>query len=183
MTDQTLYRPWDFMRHHRAAFMLGTLLPAFIGLFLAEIVMAVQFRALQPVLGGMTFLTVEALGAWLIDFPLSVVASCIITKRSGASQPEHGALAGAVFLTVFILLVASVGGGLRLFTTVFDVFGLGDAVLTAVLSARQELGFHLGPIMFMFLVADYFLCMLGGMLGFHIIRLLYPLKTEEADKG
>jgi hypothetical protein len=76
------------------------------------------------------------------------------------------------------LLVASVGGGLRQFTTFFDVFGLGDAVLVAAQTARQQLGFHLGVIVFMFLVSDYFLCMLGGILGFNIIRLVYPSDAE-----
>ena len=180
MIKKTLVRVWDIIRKHRTAFLIGTLLPSIIGLFLAEAVMAVQFNALQPILGGMTFLTVEALGAWLVDFPLSVLAGCIITKKVGASKPTYGALAGAAFLTVFILLVASVGGGLRQFTTFFDVFGLGDAVLIAAQTARQQLGFHLGVIVFMFLISDYFLCMLGGILGFNIIRFVYPSAAKES---
>jgi len=174
MIMKTLARVWDILRKHRKAFLIGTLLPSIAGLFLAETVMAVQFNALQPILGGMTFLTVEALGAWLVDFPLSVLAGGMIAKKIGASESRYGALAGAAFLTIFILLVAVVGGGLRQFTTFFDVFGLGDAVLVAAQTARQQLGFHLGVIVFMFLVSDYFLCMLGGMLGFHIIRFVYP---------
>jgi hypothetical protein len=174
MAKKTLIGYWDYIRNHRSAFLMGTFFPGFIGLFLAETVMAVQFKALQPILGGMTFLTVEAFGAWLVDFPLSVLAGCIITRKTGASELKYGALAGAVFLTVFILLVAIVGGGLSQLTTFFDVFGLGSAVLLAAQTARQQLGFHLGVIMIMFLVADYFLCMLGGMLGFIIIRLIYP---------
>ena len=180
MIKKTLVSSWGIIRKHRSAFLMGTLLPGIIGLFLAETVMAVQFNALQPILGGMTFLTVEALGAWLVDFPLSVLAGCIITRKIGASEPKYGALAGAAFLTVFLLLVASVGGGLRQFTTFFDVFGLGDAVLLAAQTARQQLGFHLGVIMFMFLVSDYFLCMLGGILGFNITRLIYPSDAEES---
>ncbi len=83
MTKKTLFRPWDIIRKHRTAFLIGTLFPGFVGLFLAETVMAVQFKALQPILGGMTFLTVEALGAWLVDFPLSVLAGCIIARKTG----------------------------------------------------------------------------------------------------
>jgi hypothetical protein len=180
MTKKTLVRVWNIIRKHRTAFLMGTLLPSIVGLFLAETVMAVQFNALQPILGGMTFLTVEALGAWLVDFPLSVLAGYIITRKIGASEAKDGALAGVAFLTVFLLLVASVGGGLRQFTTFFDVFGLGDAVLVATQTARQQLGFHLGVIVFMFLVSDYFLCMLGGILGFHITRLAYPSDAEES---
>lgn len=180
MTKKTLVRSWDIIRKHRTAFLMGTLLPGIVGLFLAETVMAIQFNALQPILGGMTLLTVEAFGAWLVDFPLSVLAGCIISRKTGISEPKYGALAGAAFLTVFILLVASVGGGLRQFTTFFDVCGLGDAVLVAAQTAKQQLGFHLGMIVFMFLIFDYFLCMLGGILGFHIIRLGYPSDGEES---
>ena len=179
MTKKTLAGPWDIIRKHRKAFLIGTLFPGFIGLILAETVMAVQFKALQPILGGMTFLTVEALGAWFVDFPLSVLAGCIIARKMGTSETRNtGALAGAAFLSVFILLVASVGGGLRLFTTSFDVFGFGYAVLVAVQTARQQLGFHLGVIVFMFLISDYFLCMLGGILGFNIIQLVYLSDAE-----
>ena len=142
--------------------------------------MAVQFKALQPILGGMTFLIVEVLGAWLVDFPLSVVAGCIIARKMGTSEAKYGALAGAAFLTIFIMLVACIGGGLHQFTTFFDEFGLRSAVLLAVQTAWQQLGFHLGAIAFMFLVSDYFLCMLGGILGFKIIQLVYPSKTREA---
>lgn len=180
MIKKPLLRVWNIIRKHRTAFLLGTLLPGIVGLFLAELVMAVQFNALQPILGGMTFLTVEALGAWLVDFPLSVLAGCIIAKKMGASELKYGALAGAAFLTVFILLVVSVGGVLHQFAPVFDVFGLGDAVVVAVQTARQQLGFHLGVIMIVFLVSDYLLCMLGGILGFTIIRLVYPSAAEES---
>jgi len=171
---------WNIIREHRTTFLIGALIPGVFGLFLAEIVMAVQFKALQPILRGMTFLMVEVLGAWLVDFPLSVVAGCIIAKKMGTSEARYGALAGAVFLTIFIILVACIGGGLHQFTTFFDVFGLSNAVLLAVQTAWQQLGFHLGAIAFMFLVSDYFLCMLGGILGFKIIQLVYPSETKEA---
>jgi hypothetical protein len=169
---------WTIIRKHWMTFLVGALIPGVFGLFLAETVMAVQFTALQPILGGMTFLTVELFGAWLVDFPLSVVAGCIITKKIDATDAKFGALAGAVFLTIFIMLVACIGGGLHQFATFFDVFGLGNAVLLAAQTARQQLGFHLGVIVFMFMVSDYLLCMLGGMLGFHIVRLIYPSETQ-----
>jgi len=52
MIKKTLVRVWDIIRKHRSAFLMGTLLPSIVGLFLAETVMAVQFKALQPILGG-----------------------------------------------------------------------------------------------------------------------------------
>jgi hypothetical protein len=180
MKKKTSVRFWNVLREHRTAFLVGALIPSALGLFLAEIVMAVQFNALQPILGGMTFLTVELLGAWLVDFPLSVIAGIIITRKIGACDARYGALAGAVFLTTFLILVACIGGGLHQFTSFFDVFGLGDAVLLAVQTARQQLGFHLGVIVFMFMVSDYFLCMLGGILGFHLTRLIHPTVTQES---
>ena len=180
MKKRTPANLWNIIREHRTAFLVGSIIPGIIGLFLAETVMAVQFNALQPILGGMTLLTVELFGAWLVDFPLSVVAGFIITRKIGASEARVGALAGAFFLTTFLILVACIGGGLHQLTTFFDVYGLGNAVLLAVQTARQQLGFHLGVIMFMFMVSDYFLCMLGGMLGFHLVRLIHPSETGES---
>ena len=174
MKKKTSVGFWNIIREHQIAFLVGALIPGVFGLFLAETVMAVQFTALQPILGGMTFLTVEIFGAWLVDFPLSVVAGCIISKKIGASEAKYGALAGAFFLTIFLLLVACIGGGLHQFAPFFDVFGLGNAVLLAAQTAREQLGFHFVVIMLVFLVSDYFLCMLGGILGFHIVKLIYP---------
>ena len=178
MTKKNSVSIWNIIREHRIAFLVGALIPSVFGLFLAETVMAVQFNVLQPILGSMTFLTVEIIGALLVDFPLSVVAGCIITKKIGASEAKYGALAGAVFLTIFLMLVACIGGVLHQFAPFFDVFGLGDAVLLAAQTAREQLGFHLVVIMFMFMVSDYFLCMLGGILGFHLVRLIYPSETQ-----
>jgi len=62
-------------------------------------------------------------------------------------------------------------GFLHNLTTFFDVFGLGDAVILALQTAWQQFGFLRGLMMFMFLVFDYFLCMLGGILGFKIVQL------------
>jgi hypothetical protein len=180
MKKKTSVRFWNILCENWKAFLVGAIIPGVIGLFLAETVMAIQFNVLQPILGGMTFLTVELFGAWLVDFPLSVVSGCIITRKTGASDAKVGVLAGAVFLTVFLILVACIGGGLHQLTTFFDVFGLGNAVLLAVQTAKQQLGVHLGVIMFMFMVSDYFLCMLGGMLGFHLIRLIHPSETQES---
>ena len=180
MTKKTSVSFWNIIREHWKTFLVGALIPSVFGIFLAETVMAVQFNTLQPILGGMTFLTVETFGAWLVDFPLSVVAGCIITKKIKASEAKYGALAGAVFLTIFLMLVACIGGGLHQFAPFFDVFGLGNAVLLAAQTAREQLGVHLVAILIMFMVSDYFLCMLGGMLGFHLVRLIYPLETQES---
>lgn len=167
----------DIIREHRIEFLVGTFVPSAFGLFLGETVMAVQFNALQPLLGGMTFLTVEAFGALLVDFPMSVVAGCLIAKKTGASKSKYGILAGAGFLTIFIALIAFMGV-LHKFTTLFDA-GLGDAVILAVQTAWQQFGFHFGVMVFMFLLFDYFLCMLGGIIGFNIIQLIYPSDSKE----
>lgn len=178
MTKPTFAGLQPILRAHRKVFLMGGLIPGALGLFLGETVMAVQFNALQPILGGMTFLTVEFFGAFLVDFPLSVLAGYLVTRRLRTFEARHGALAGAVFLTLFILLVAC-AGILGQFTTLFDVFGIRAAVLLAAQTARQQLGFHLGIIMVMFLVSDYFLCMLGGTLGFHIMQLIHPCETRQ----
>jgi hypothetical protein len=47
-------------------------------------------------------------------------------------------------------------------------------ILLAAQTARQPLG------VIMFLVSDYFLCMLGGIPGIHLVRLIYPSKTMES---
>jgi hypothetical protein len=160
----------EFIQEHRNAFLLGTIIPALFGLFLAEAVISVMFHALQPILVGMTLITVETLGAILVDFPLSVVAGIIIAKKIDTTESKYGVLTGAIFLSAFIVIVLCMGL-LHNVTTFFDVFGLGNAVILAVQTAWKQFGFHLGVMMFMFLVFDYFLCMLGSMLGFKIVQL------------
>lgn len=160
----------EFIQEHKNAFLLGIIIPVLFGLFLGETVISVMFHALQPILAGTTLVTVETMGAILVDFPLSVVAGIIIAKKIGTTESKYGVLTGAVFLTVFIVIVLCMGI-LHNFTTFFDVYGLGNAVILAVQTAWQQFGFHLGVMMFMFLIFDYFLCMLGGMLGFKIVQL------------
>jgi len=160
----------EFIQEHRNAFLLGTIIPALFGLFLAESVISVKFHALQPILAGMTLITVEILGAIFVDFPLSVVAGVIIAKKISTTESKYGVLTGAILLTVFIVIVLCMGL-LHNLTTFFDVFGLGNEVILAVQTTWQQFGFHMGVMMFMFLVFDYFLCMRGGMLGFKIVQL------------
>lgn len=138
--------------------------------FWGETVISVMFHTLQPIMAGMTLITVETLGAILVDFPLSVVAGVIIAKKIGTTESKYGVLTGTMFLTVFIIIVLCMGF-LHNLTTFFDVFGLGDAVIRGVQTAWQQFGFHLGVMMFLFLVFDYFLCMLDGILGFKIVQL------------
>lgn len=160
----------EFIKEHRNAFLLGSIIPALFGLFLGETVISVMFHALQPILVGMTLITVETLGAIFVDFPLAVVAGVFIAKKIGTTESQYGVLSGAFFLTVFIIIVLCMGL-LHNVTTFFDVFGLGNAVILAIQTAWQQFGFRLGVLMFMFLVFDYFLCMLGGILGFKIVQL------------
>jgi|GEM_PF-2630153 len=178
MTNKSFVNPLNIIREHKTAFLVGAIIPSIFGLFLGETVMAVQFKALQPILAGMTFLTVEILGVFLIDFPMSVIAGCIIAKKTDISKSKYGIIAGAVFLTTFIIIVG-IMGILHNFTTIFDVFGLGNAVILAAQTALQQFGFHLGVMVVMFMVFDYFLCMLGGILGFKIIQLVYPSDSKK----
>lgn len=170
MVKKTVLSSLEFIQEHRNAFLLGTIIPVLFGLFLGETVISAMFHALQPILAGMTLITVETLGAIFVDFPLSVVVGVIIAKKIGTTESKYGVLTGTIFLTVFIIIVLCMGL-LHNVTTFFDVFGLGDAVILAVQTAWRQFGFHLGVMMFMFLVFDYFLCMLGGILGFKIVQL------------
>lgn len=178
MVKKQFVNPLTIIREHRTAFLVGTIIPSFFGLFLGETLLAVQFYAMQPILAGMTFLTVEVFGVLMIDFPMSVIAGCIIAKKTGISESRYGAIAGASFLTVFLIIVAFMGI-LHNFTTFFDIFGLGNAVIFAEQTALQQFGFHLGLMMFMLIVSDYFICMLGGILGFNIIQLIYPSNSRK----
>lgn len=77
----------EFIQEHKNAFLLGTIIPVLFGLF-REVVISVMFHALQPILAGTTLVTVETLGAILVDFPLSVVAGIIIAKKLAQPNPN-----------------------------------------------------------------------------------------------
>ncbi len=141
--------------------------------------MAAQFNALQPILAGLTLITVEIFGVFLADFPMSVTAGCIIARKTGEFKPKYGAVVGSSFLTVFLVMVALIGI-LHNFTTYFDVFGLGNSVILTAQTAVEQFGFYLGVIMVMLLVSDYFLCMLGGIPGFKIAQLFCHSNLNES---
>jgi hypothetical protein len=169
----------NIISRYKTAFLVGTIIPSIIGIFLAEFIMAAQFDALQPILAGMTLFIVEILGVFLVDFPMSVLAGCIISRKTGLSESKYGNLAGTSFLTVFIIIVGLMGI-LHNFTTVFDVFGLGNAVILAAQAAFQQFGVKLVVMIVMLLIFDYFLCMLGGTLGFNILNLVYPSNYKKS---
>jgi hypothetical protein len=134
MITKSIISSLEYIREHRNAFLLGTVIPALFGLFLGETVLSMMFHALQPILAGMTLITVETLGAILVDFPLSVVSGVIIAKWIGTTESKYGVLAGIIFLTVFIIMVLCMGL-LHNITTFFDVSGLGNAVILAIQTA------------------------------------------------
>lgn len=80
---KSFLRSLNIISNHKTAFLGGTIIPSILGIFLAEIIMAAPFNALQPIMAGTTLITVEIFGVFLVDFPMSVVAGCIIAKKQG----------------------------------------------------------------------------------------------------
>ncbi len=60
----------------------------------------------------------------------------------------------------------------RQFTSALDVFGLSEATLAAVKTARVGFGGIFPVMLLMILVYDYMLCMLGGLVGFYLSQKL-----------
>ncbi|MCK2213275.1 hypothetical protein MF672_005615 [Actinomadura sp. ATCC 31491] len=151
------------------AHLVSLLLPGVLGLVLGEAFLRHQIEALQRALGSMTFIVVEALGALLIDFPLAFLSSLLyLALTPGTGPAREGMLAGARFLTTFLLLVALMAV-LRRFTGRFDVAGLHAAVRTSIIAARDGLSWRFPLMMGLFLVADYLLCMLAGLLAYQTL--------------
>jgi len=149
------------------SYFVNALVPALLGLILGELLMARLFVLSQPVLGGMTFSVVEILGAFVIDIPLACLSAFLLTRKQPQIGPRGGILAGAAFLTTFLLLIALMIL-IRQFTSVLDVFGLSDATTTAMRTAREGFGGLFPVMLVMIFVFDYIFCMLGGLVGFHL---------------
>ncbi len=95
------------------------------------------------------------------------VSAILFTWKHPQFSPRSGVLAGAAFVTTFLLWIVLMIL-LRQFTGALDVFGLSDALSVAARTAREAFG-GLFPVMFlMILIYDCVLCMLGGLVGFYL---------------
>jgi hypothetical protein len=144
-------------------FFISTLLPAILGLALGEIIMARQFTILQPILGSMTFVTEEIIGAFLIDFPLACLSSFLYTKTHTQSTPRDGIMCGVRFLSTFFVMI-----GIMALIGIFDVCNLSICVITAVKAAILEFNSIFPVMIIMFLCFDYLFCMGAGLVGFYL---------------
>jgi hypothetical protein len=167
------------LRENKATFVAVCLLIGVPGLFLGPLLMTPAYRELQPALGGMTLTAVEMLFAFLIDFPLAVIASAIICRAIRSSDAADGALAGAFFLALFVLLILAcllLGG---VFAPI-GVLALSEVFPVAVAAAGKALGrVTLAVLLIAFLVFDFALCALGGVAGYHFAGLF---RRREADR-
>lgn len=158
-------------RENKATFTVVVLLVGVPGLFLGPLIMTPAYRELQPTLGGMTVVAVEMLFAFLIDFPLAAIASAIICRLTRAADPSDGALAGTLFLAVFVALILACLG-LGQVSALVGILALNEVFPIAMASAGQALGnTTLGALMLAFLVFDFVLCALGGIAGYHLAKL------------
>jgi len=149
------------------SYFTSAILPAAIGLVLGELLMTRMFVLFQPVLGGMTFLTVEVVGAFLIDFPMDCLSAFIFARRQPQAGPRDGILTGAVFVITFSLFIGLMIG-LRQFTIALDLFGLYESVSVAAWTAREGFGGIFPVVILTFLSFEFLICMVAGLVGFEL---------------
>ena len=145
----------------------SAILPAVFGLVLGELLMTRMFVLLQPMLGVMTFLTVEVVGAFLIDFPMACLSAFIFARKQPQAEPRDGILTGAAFVMTFLLFIVFMIL-LRQFTDAIDFFGLYESVSLAARSSLEGFG-RIFPVMVLaFLAFEFLLCMTAGLVGFEL---------------
>jgi len=149
------------------SYFTSAVLPAAFGLVLGELLMTRMFVLFQPVLGAMTFLTVEVVGAFLIDFPMACLSAFIFAGKQPQAKPRDGVLTGAAFVTTFLLFIVFMMV-LRQFTNAIDVFGLYESVSLAARTSREGFGGIFPVMVLTFLAFEYLLCMMAGLVGFEL---------------
>ena len=147
------------------SYFISAILPAMAGLILGELLMTRMFVLYQPALGAMAFLTVEIVGAFLIDFPMAFLSALTFTRKYPQTKPRDGILTGAAFVTTFLLLIV-VMIVLRQFTNAFDLFGLYESLSGAIQTAREGFGGILPVMVLAFLAFEFLICMTAGLIGF-----------------
>ena len=167
------------LRENLRTFLVVALVVGVVGPFMGPAIMTPAYRVLQPALGGMTLTAVEMLFAFLIDFPLAALASVVTCRVIHARRPADGALAGAFFLAVFIVLI----GVCLLFGPVnsfMNVLALGEVFPPAMASALAALGQGtLALLLVMFVLFDFVLCTLGGLAGYFWATLYGPEARDQ----
>jgi hypothetical protein len=162
---------FQHFRARRTAHISVSLALSAAGLLLGPLIMDPSYRLMQPAFQGTTVLWAELLFAFLIDFPLTMVATAVICALTRCRNPGDAITAGLVFLAIFfssILLCIAVGD---------RVPGIGTLALTdvfppALSSARKAFGAGaLAAILALYLVFDVTLCALGALAGHWFARL------------
>jgi hypothetical protein len=162
---------FEGFRSHKSAFLGVALAVGIPGLFLGPAVMEPAYVILQPALGGMTLLAVEMLFALIIDFPLAALSSAVTCRIIRSDDPADGALAGALFLLVFLVLILTCIG-LAFTGDMVASLALNDVFPPAMASATDALGSGtVALLMALLLGFDLTLCGAGGIVGYHASRL------------
>jgi hypothetical protein len=124
---------------------------------------------MRPTFQGTTVLWVELLFAFLIDFPLTMVATAVICALTRCRDQGDAITAGLVFLGIFfssILLCIAIGD------RVPGTLALTDVFPPALSSAREAFGAGaLAAILALYLVFDVTPCALGALAGHWFARI------------
>jgi hypothetical protein len=135
---------------------------AFLALPIGFTTIPLEISALLKEVGWMAFPIVEVMNVFLIDFPMSMLAAILFSIINKKSRIEDGVMCGFLYLSILILLIIPVG----LFTE------NAKPMIKGAIMLQQNLGLMFPVLCVLFLLMDYGMCMLGGVLGVIIVNEL-----------
>jgi len=138
----------------------------FFALLFGIALVPIEVKALSREIGWMAYSLLLIKDIFLIDFPMSMLAAMLFSIVDKKPQVEDGIICGVLYLSILIPLIFIIGTITKMLPT------------EAIIALQQ----NLGPVFIawgvMYLLLDYGLCILGGILGIIVVRELRGNKIQ-----
>ena len=128
---------------------------AIVGFVIGLTTMPIEAEILLKTVDGLAWLMLEVINVLLIDFPMCLLAGLTFAHLHKDAKLRDGVICGTLFLIVIIFLIFTAG---QLFT-ITEPIKIASGELKSFFGAKYVL------IGLTFLIFDFGMCMLGGVLG------------------
>jgi len=139
---------------------MSSAIMAITGLIIGLLTMPAEATVLLKTLDGMAFPVLEVMNVFLIDFPMSILAAVLFTLINKGAKIKDGIICGFLFLLIIIFLIFSVGVST----------GMAEPIADTAIKSSHLFGFAFPIFCLIFLLFDFGVCVLGGILGITIMR-------------
>ena len=142
-------------RGNRIRYLMISSIFAIVGFVIGLATMPIEAEILLKTVDGLAWLILEIINVLLIDFPMCLLAGLTFAYLHKDAELKDGVICGILFLIVIIFLIFTVG----------QLFAITEPIKIAFGELRNLFGVKSVLVSLPFLIFDFGMCMLGGVLG------------------